>query len=98
MDQNIARTVDQLAKLLELKPEDVYRYPIPLINSMVAARVSNLKESRYRAENYGEIDAFTESDYTGLKAITTTLNQLFSNSNNSSDSKPKGARNMADRG
>ena len=47
---------------------------------MVAARVSNLKESRYRAEKYGEIDSYTEKDFTGLKAITTVLNQMFSNS------------------
>lgn len=90
----MAKSVDQIAKLLELKPEDVYRYPIPLINSMVAARVLNLKESRYRAEKYGEIDSYTEKDFTGLKAITTVLNQMFSNSG-STDNKPKGAKNLS---
>ena len=61
---------------------------------MVAARVSNLKESRYRAEKYGEIDSYTEKDFTGLKAITTVLNQMFSNSS-STDNKPKGAKNLS---
>ena len=88
--------MDQIAKLLELKPEDVYKYPIPLINSMVAARVSNLKESRYRAEKNGEIDSYTEKDFYGLKALTTVFNQMFSNTGGN-DSKPKGAKNMADR-
>lgn len=91
----MAKSVDQIAKLLELKPEDVYRYPIPLINSMVAARVSNLKESRYRAEKYGEIDSYTEKDFTGLKAITTVLNQMFSNSGSTDNNKPKGAKNLS---
>lgn len=94
MEQNIAKSVDQIAKLLEIKPEDVYRYPIPFINSMVAARVANLKESRYRAEKSGEIDSFTEKDYYGMRALTTVLNQLFSGSG-SDKPKQRGAQNIS---
>ncbi len=60
---------------------------------MVAARVSNLKESRYRAEQSGEIDSFTEKDYYGLKALTTVVNQLFSGSN--TERKQTGAKNLS---
>jgi hypothetical protein len=60
---------------------------------MVAARVSNLKESRYRAEKNGEIDAYTEKDYYGMKALTTVLNQLFSNTGGKRE-KQGGAKNL----
>ena len=59
---------------------------------MVAARVSTLKESRYRAEKSGEIDAYTEKDYYGMKALTTVLNQLFSNTGK--QEKQGGAKNL----
>lgn len=62
---------------------------------MVAARVANLKESRYRAEKSGEIDAYTEKDFYGMRALTTVLNQLFSGSNNVDKNKSKGAQNIA---
>ncbi|MGL4949624.1 MAG: hypothetical protein ACRC5M_04520 [Anaeroplasmataceae bacterium] len=63
---------------------------------MVAARVSNLKESRYKAEKDGEINSFTEKDYTGLKAITTVINAWFSGKEQTID-KPKGAKNISAR-
>ena len=59
---------------------------------MVAARVSNLKESRYRAEKSGEIAAYTEKAYYGMQALTTVLNQLFSNTGK--QEKQGGAKNL----
>ena len=65
---------------------------------MVAARISNLKESRYRAEKSGEIDSYTERDYYGMKALTMVLNQLFGGNGKEASNKNGGAKNIADRG
>lgn len=87
--------MDQIAKLLELQPEDVYRMPIPVVNSLVAARIANLKEARYKAEHDGEITPYTEKDYYGSKGLVSVINQLFGGSGKDDSTKRHGARNVS---
>ena len=78
-----------MAKLLEMNPTEIYHLPIPLLNSMVTARVKDLKESRYRAQKDGIIDAFTENDYSGTNAVAMALNSLFGGSKDHSNNDHK---------
>lgn len=78
-----------------MTPEEVYRYPIPVVNSLVAARVANLKEARYKAEHDGEITPYTEKDYYGSKGLVSIVNQLFGGSKDDSSNRKKGARNLS---
>jgi len=61
---------------------------------MVAARTSNLKESRYRAEKDGQIDVYTKEEYYGMQGIVQIINSMFSGTGDKTD-KPKGAQNMS---
>ena len=89
------QTVDNISKLLDVDRDYVYSVEIPRIRAEVYARNQNLKQSRYRAEKFNEIDIHTKEDYYGMKAVTTLLQGLFGGENK--DDGPKGARNIRDR-
>lgn len=96
IEESISKNIDQISKILEISPEDVYRLPIPFVQSQVNARVSNLVASRYKAEKNNEIDLYSKEDYYGMKALTTVVNSLFGGGNNDNE-KHHGARNIRDR-
>jgi len=85
--------IDQYAKLLEVDHEYIFRTPIPTLKALVAARLSNLQESRLKADKTGDIDIFSREDYYGLQALTMTVNALFGGKTKSVED--KGTKNIS---
>ena len=73
---------------------EVYALPIPYVQSMINARVTNIQESRHRTEKSGEINVYTKEDFYGMRAITSVVNALFDGKGDDSN-KNKGAQNIS---
>jgi hypothetical protein len=88
------QTVDNMSKLLDVSRDYIYNTEIPRLRAEVHARNLNLKQSRYRADKFNEIDIYTKEDFYGMKAVTTLLQAMFGGGKD--DNKPKGAKNIRD--
>jgi hypothetical protein len=87
--------IDQYSKLLEVDRDYIYKTDIPRLQSEVLARLSNLQQSRWRAEKTGDVDIYVKDEYYGLTAINMALKALFGGKDNPSSITSKKAKNVS---